>query len=104
MSYKKETKPSVSDGDRNVTIVNLIFDLYRRSHYYSLRKNSPTIYQKALNQTKKYPTWMLEEALEIYIKAKGKDNKRPHPNYFLAICKRIYEDEDTNKPIWGKIL
>ena len=71
-----------------LTIINKVYDLHRRSHYYSIRKNNPRIYRMNLAEVEKYDILVLQEALDIYMSAKNKDdNKRPHPNYFVAICR-----------------
>jgi len=43
------------------------------------------------------PRQFIEQALKIY-KAHGKENKmrRPHPNYFFAVAKRLHM-EDIDK-------
>jgi len=113
MIKKKSFKdPSLFETDGGVeiksplTIINKVYDMHRRSHYYSIRKNNPKIYRMNLAEVEKYDILVLEKAFEIYKDAKNYDNnKRPHPNYFVAICRRIIK-EGINEPKlqWGKTI
>lgn len=83
---------------RHSDIVNDVYDLHRKSHHYNLDKQKPG-QKKALAAKIDYiPRQFVEQAFKIY-QEYGKENKmlkRPHPNYFFAIAKRLHM-EDTNK-------
>ena len=84
-------------------VLNEVFDSYRRSRHFSLKLKKPQLYDDILKEIKKYPLPIAIEALNIYIEAPQKDGKRPHPNYFLAICRRLKEEFGNNN-VWGKTI
>ena len=113
MNKKLSSKPSLFEtdggGDDSVvalTIINKVYDMHRRSHYYSIRKQNPKIYRMNLAEVEKYDILVLQEAFKIYKDAKNYDNnKRPHPNYFIAVCRRIIKEKiDEPKLQWGKTI
>ena len=86
-----------------------VYDMHRRSAHYSVKKTQEKIYIMNVAEVEKYHILVVEEAFKIY-KAKGQP--RPHPNYFMAICRRLNKDfvekgnfEETEpKQIWGKTI
>jgi len=80
-------------------IVKKVFELHRKAHHYSLEKNQPGLQKVIAKKINFINRQFVEEAFKYY-KEYGKDNpkgsKRPHPNYFVAICKRLYY-EDLDK-------
>ena len=113
MPKKISSDPSLFEVDGSgsglstaLTIINKVYDMHRRSHYYSIRKNNPKIYRMNLAEVEKYDILVLEEAFLIYKDARSyDDNKRPHPNYFVAICRRIIKERiDEPKLHWGKTI
>lgn len=102
-------KTIVDDGvpQTRDAIVVKIFDLYRRSHHFSLRKSKPELYAHFLEKIKEYHLLICKESFSIYSKARNKtDDKIPHPNYFLAVCKRLKDKQpDKNiNTVWGKSI
>ncbi len=111
MGNQKFSNPSLIDGGGSglstaLTIINKVYDIHRRSHYYSIRKNNPKIYRMNLAEVEKYDILVLQEALEIYKNAKNvDDSKKPHPNYFVAVCRRIIKEKPNEPKLqWGKTI
>ena len=111
MQKKSSSLPYDSDGSGSglstaLTIINKVYDIHRRSHYYSIRKSNPKIYRMNLAEVEKYDILVLEKAFEIYKDARNHDDsKRPHPNYFVAICRGIIKETiDEPKLQWGKTI
>jgi len=80
-----------------------VFDSYRRSRHFSLKRKKPQLYDNILKEVKKMPLPIVTEALNVYIDVEKEDGKRPHPNYFLAICRRL-KKEFGNDNVWGKTI
>lgn len=93
----------------HAAILEKVFDSHRKSHHYSIRKTKPELYVNIENHISRLSINIIKEALDIYENSLNKtDNKRPHPNYFLAVCRRLSEDSKGKiirpKIIWGKEL
>lgn len=97
-------------GDGRVTnpaeLLNKVYDLHRRSHHYSLKVTQEKIYIMNLAEVQKYDILVVQEAFELY-EEQGKP--RPHPNYFMAICRRLAKEEQKKidsepKHILGKTI
>jgi hypothetical protein len=90
-------------------ILEKVYDMHRRSSHYSVKKTQEKIYIMNLAEVEKYHIFVVEEAFKIY---KEKGQPRPHPNYFMAICRRLNKEfketgnfEETEpKQIWGKTI
>lgn len=92
-------------GKSPASCLNRVYEMYRRSHHYDLRKTQEKIYIMNLAEVNKYDILMLEEAINIYKSKKNDDDKRPHPNYFMAICRRLAKDfKPPEKINWGKTI
>lgn len=106
----KSSKQIVDDGAviKNSAIVDLVFDLHRKSHHYSLMKLDPELYARILTGCSKVPLSIAQASYKIYRDAKNKtDNKIPHPNYFMAVVRGLDEVDgkvSKIKTIWGKEL
>lgn len=93
----------------HASILSKVFELHRKSHHYSIRKTRPELYENILKEISNISIKIVEESLSIYENSLNKtDNKRPHPNYFLAVCRRLKETKKGEiirpKVIWGKEL
>lgn len=109
MKTKMLSKEEMLDsGGDHATILSKVFDMHRRSHHYSIRKTRPELYGKILSEIEKVSQNIVSEALHVYENSLNKtDNKKPHPNYFLAVCRRLKEEDGKiikPKVIWGKVL
>jgi hypothetical protein len=80
---------------RHADIVTKVFELHRKSHHYSIEKNQPNLLKGIATKINFISRPFVEEAFNFY-KDSGKATKKPHPNYFVAICKRLYY-EDLDK-------
>jgi hypothetical protein len=105
----KMTKLSKSDSDGGgvtpAVILEKVYETHRRSHHFSLKKNNPRIYTMNLSEIDKFSILVAQEAYDTYKEAKQADGKKPHPNYFMAICRRLAKNEPTvEKNIWGKTI
>lgn len=81
---------------RHSDIVLEVFDLYRKSHHFNIEKVKPGSMKTMSAKVDYIPRQFITQALEVY-KAYGKKDKmkRPHPNYFFAVAKRLHiEDVD----------
>lgn len=88
-----------SDDDgvlRHAGVVDKIFELFRKSHHYSLEKNTPGLKKKIALKINFINSTFIEEAFKIYETSGKKSGGLPHPNYFVAIAKRLYY-EDLDK-------
>lgn len=87
------------DGEsvlRHADVINKVFELYRKSHHFSLEKRSPGLKNKIALKINFINNIFVEEAFKIYENSLSKFLKRQHPNYFVAIAKRLYY-EDLDK-------
>jgi len=107
---KKSSNVKVDNGAALTSdaVVDMVFELHRKSHHYSLRKLNPELYARILTGCSKVPLKIVLESYKIYKDTENKtDNKIPHPNYFMAICKRMHAVDgkvSKIKTIWGKEL
>ena len=107
----KTTQSKTVKGDvdmsSHVGITDMVYDIHRRSHHYSLKKRAPEAYEELLRQIIIIPIAIVQQAFDIYSSSKPKDEKVPHPNYFLAICKRLQKEEKKGRSSsgdWGKVI
>ena len=103
MMSSKNDKNSKGGFSSAKAVLNEVFDAYRRSRHFSLQLKKPQLYDNILKEIKKMPLPLAIEALNVYLDVEKEDGKRPHPNYFLAICKRI-KKEFGNNNVWGKTI
>lgn len=108
-SKKRETaiEKEKTDGGplTRTSIVNMVFKAHQSFHHYSIKTQKPELYKKILLEVKDMPLAIVKESYDIYKEKKNSsDNKIPHPNYFLKVCKRKYEEypEKHTKILWGK--
>lgn len=96
------------DMNTHVGITDMVYDIHRRSHHYSLKKRAPESYEALLRQINDIPIAIVQQAFDIYSSSKPNDDKVPHPNYFLAICKRLQKEqtkkENPGSGPWGKVI
>lgn len=111
MTYSRKKNNEAVSGESGVTshatIINKVFDAFRKSHHYSIRKQKPELYKSVLLKTQDIPIDILIKSYDIYITVKGKDNKIPHPNYYLKVALNSVKELKKNpehKPIWGKMI
>ena len=84
-------------------LIDLVFELHRRSYHYSIKKKQPQLYVDIFDETKNIPAVTIQEAVSAYLDAE--QEKLPHPNYFKVIAKRLLErTKDQPKPLWGKTI
>lgn len=105
MMTKLSKSDSGSGGVTPATILEEVYELHRRSHHFSLKKNNPQIYGMNLAEIEKFSILVAQEAYKVYKEVKQDDKKRPHPNYFMSVCRRLAKtipSETTN--IWGKTI
>lgn len=86
---------------RHSDIVNEVFDLHRKSHHFNIEKITPGSKKAMAAKVDYIPRQFIEQALDIYKAYGGKKKmgifmKRPHPNYFFAVAKRLHM-EDIDK-------
>ena len=81
---------------RHAKVLNDVFDLYRRSHHFSLKKQKPELFDTLARKIEHISSPIIKEAYGIYLNAPVLP-KRPHPSYFVAIAIRIHQgDVDKN--------
>ena len=100
-----KTNVDVGIPETRDAIVRGVFELHRKAHHYSIRKQRPELFEKINKGILEIPLTICKESFIIYAKAKNKtDEKIPHPNYFLAVCRRLHQDMPDKylKTIWGK--
>jgi len=78
---------------RHADVVHEVFELHRKSRHYSLKKGRQLETTKKINYINRQ---FVEEAFKLYKEAAMKQKLAPHPNYFVAICRRLYT-EDLDK-------
>ena len=78
---------------RHADLVKEVFELHRKSRHYSLKKGRQRETAMKINYINRQ---FVEEAFKLYKEAGVKMKLAPHPNYFVAICKRLYT-EDLDK-------
>lgn len=104
----KAVKKGESGVSLHATIINNVFDSHRRSIHYSIRLRNPKLYENIFKETKEIPLDILEKSYDIYKRAKRED-KLPHPNYFLKVAverwaKLKKEEQKEAKQVWGKTI
>ena len=82
---------------RHADIVDEMFELYRRSNHFSLRKRKPELPRALAQKLEHIPRRFVEEALKIYKDAGKRLGKIPHPNYLYAVAKRLSEENLDKK-------
>lgn len=96
------------DLSTHVGITDMVYEIHRRSHHYSLKTKNPEAYTRLLNEVEKIDITYVKDAYEIYRTSPQQDEKLPHPNYFLAICKRLAKEKKKDNPngqgSWGKVI
>lgn len=104
------TKLSNSDSNGGgltpAAVLKQVYESHRRSHHYSIRKKNPRIWTMNLAEIEKFSILVAEEAYDVFKESKQADGKLPHPNYFMAICRRLAKKEgkDEVKQTWGKTI
>lgn len=78
---------------RHADVVSEIFELHRKSHHYSLEKQKPGSKEAIARKVNHIPREFIEEALEVYRESGKKLGQKPHPNYFVAVARRLYLDK-----------
>ena len=81
---------------RHADVVSKVFELFRKSHHYSLEAKNPDLKKSIVLKINFINNIFIEEAFKIYEGSDNKTGKKPHPNYFVAIAKRLYY-EDLDK-------
>jgi hypothetical protein len=111
MKTQSNAKAVKGDVDllTHVGITDMVYEIHRRSHHYSLKAKSPEAYTRLLNEVKAIDIAYVKDAYEIYrTSQQEKDEKLPHPNYFLAICKRLAKEKkkeySSRQGNWGKVI
>ena len=94
-SKKSEIKADAPQGASPSYYLDEVYEAYRRNHHFNLKLTQEKIYAMSLAEVQKYSILVAEEAFKTY-NAKG--NPRPHPNYFMAICRRLHKDGFTPEP------
>ena len=86
---------------RHADVVAKVFELFRKSHHYSLEAKNSGLKKSMALKINFINSTFIEEAFKIYESSSNKTGKKPHPNYFVAIAKRLYY-EDLDK--WSNKL
>jgi len=89
---KTSSKTSDEGVFRHAQVLNDVFDLHRRSHHYSLKKQKPELFDSLARKIEHISSPIIKEAYGIYLNAPVLP-KRPHPSYFVAIAIRIHQGE-----------
>jgi hypothetical protein len=97
------SKKKVDDGGvlTHAALVAKVFEVYTRSVHY---KSSDKVKNNVLASTKDIPLNILQQAFKVW-NDKGKERKKAyHPNYFLAVARRLHENAPDNNitSVWGK--
>lgn len=88
----------------HATIINDVFESHRKCYHYSIKKRNPLLYETIMKETKKVPLDILIKSYHIYKEFKQKNDKLPHPNYFLKVVKSTKITETETKQVWGKTI
>lgn len=96
-------KVEVPSGTSPTSILDEVYEMYRRNHHFNLKLTQEKIYTMNLAEVQKFSMLVLEEALKIY---DGQGKPRPHPNYFMAICRRLQKEglEPKEKQNLGRVI
>lgn len=107
MKTKLSNPDNNSGGLTPASILDKVYDMHRRSHHFAIKGKQASIYQMNLSEINKFSILVVQEAFTLYKEAKQADGKKPHPNYFMAICRRLAKEKLTDtdtKNIWGKTI
>jgi len=103
-SSKTESVSDVGGGDPAVYL-DKVYDMHRRSYHYNIKTLQEKIYIMNLAEVQKYGILAVEKAFQIYKEKRNEDGKRAHPNYFMAVLRRIAKDfKPEPKVVWGKTI
>jgi hypothetical protein len=85
--------PAINKGGRNpADVIKEVLEIHRKSHHFSIKQTQPNVMVKLAAVALSIPLNHLEKSLTIF-KTKTKDlGKSPHPNYFIAVANRLYNE------------
>lgn len=97
MTRSKKSTTNEFEASKEVSshLLDEVYEAYRRDRHFNLKKVQEKIYTMNLAEAEKYSILVLQEAKRIYDE-KGKP--RPHPNYFMAVCRRLRKEGFTPEP------
>lgn len=101
MLSKKDLGVDGGGMTKHAAIIDKVIKTHARSVHYKVSDN---LRDTLLASVKDMPISILEEAYRTW-NDKGKERKKSyHPNYFLGIAKRLYEEMPNKnlKTLWGK--
>lgn len=75
---------------KHANVVHKVFDLYRKAHHFSLEKVKPGSTKSTAERIDHIPESIVSEAFDVYCKSGEKSGSIPHPNYFVAVARRLY--------------
>jgi hypothetical protein len=104
---KLSNKDSNGGGLTPAAVLEKVYERHRRSYHYALKTKNPRIYNMNLSEIQSFSILVAQEAFDIYKEAKQDTGKVPHPNYFMAICRRLAKEkgeERIPKQTWGKTI
>lgn len=78
-------------------VLKEMLNTHRKSHHFSMKKTQPKVIATLEEQALLIPIKFLKESLEVFKSSTIKLGKSPHPNYFLKVAQRLY-DESLGKP------
>lgn len=79
-------------GSNPADVIKEMFDAHRKSHHFCMKKTQPKVVVALEEQALLIPIKFLKASLEVF-KTKTKElGKSPHPNYFLKVAQRLYDE------------
>jgi len=95
---RSKSKNIDKGGVTPADVIKEMLDIHRKSHHFSISKTQPKIMVNIEVAVLSIPIKHLKAALEIFKTKTDELGKSPHPNYFLKVANRLY-DESLGKAV-----
>ena len=97
----QEIYDKLDEAFNHASLVLEVFEIHRRSNHFSMFR---TLGEKVCQAINDVPQQIVRESVDIYDALEG---KKPHPNYFIAICMNKWEKFKTDpkeEENWGTFI